>query len=274
MIPRLEQLASTIGNDDLLIVESRDAGTDVHTLALPLAYVYARNVLVLSSAAPDKPTSGGFLEWAESRYARVLFLGAGGTDLLSREWGATVLATARFRLPEYDAPLNAFPRYASAKQFDYTVYELMPGAGEELAAEFVLDIGVRDDLNVLRFHAKEETEGRTIRWSRNVSYILLPDLRPGSREVVLWLNDGGRPAAAPPAEVTIALADEPLGTITVDTGFKPYTVPIPEALASRIAAARAPVRLKLTTVIWNPEQVLGTADNRELGVMVDRVEVR
>lgn len=274
VIPRLEQLASTIGNDDLLIVESRDAGTDVHTLALPLAYVYARNVLVLSSAAPDKPTFGGFLEWAESRYARVLFLGAGGTDLLSREWGATVLATARFRLPEYDAPLNAFPRYASAKQFDYTVYELMPGAGEELAAEFVLDIGVRDDLNVLRFHAKEETEGRTIRWSRNVSYILLPDLRPGSREVVLWLNDGGRPAAAPPAEVTIALADEPLGTITVDTGFKPYTVPIPEALASRIAAARAPVRLKLTTVIWNPEQVLGTADNRELGVMVDRVEVR
>ena len=38
--------------------------------------------------------------------------------------------------------------------------------------------------------------------------------------------------------------------------------------------ADAPVRLKLTTVIWNPEQVLGTADNRELGVMVDRVEVR
>ena len=111
-------------------------------------------------AEPVLTTFGGFLEWAESRYARVLFLGAGGTDLLSREWGATVLATARFRLPEYDAPLNAFPRYASAKQFDYTVYELMPGAGEELAAEFVLDIGVRDDLNVLRFHAKEETEER------------------------------------------------------------------------------------------------------------------
>ena len=48
------QLAGRIGDDDLLIVESRDAGSDVHVLALPLAYIYARNVLVLSNAAPDK----------------------------------------------------------------------------------------------------------------------------------------------------------------------------------------------------------------------------
>lgn len=274
VIPRLEQLASAIGDDDLLIVESRDAATDVHTLALPLAYVYARNVLVLSSAAPDKPAFGGFLDWADRKYSRVLFLGAGGTDLLSRDWSASVLATARFQLPEYDAPLNAFPRYARAKQFDYTIYELTPGAGEEIANEFVLDIGTRDDLNVLRFHAKEETEGRTIRWSRDVSYILLPDLREGRREVVLWLSDGGRPPAAPPAVVTITLADQPLGTLAVDTGFKPYSVRIPEGLAAQVAAGGGPVRLRLTTPVWNPEEVLGTPDNRELGVMVDRVEVK
>jgi hypothetical protein len=274
VIPRLEQLASTIGDDDLLVVESRDAATDVHTLALPLAYVYARNVLVLSSAAPDKAAFGGFLEWAERKYSRVLFLGAGGTDLLSRDWSARVLTTARFQLPEYDAPLNAFPRRVSAKQFDYTVYELTAGGDEEPAGGLAFDIGLRDDLNVLRFHAKEETEGRTIRWSRDISYILLPELRPGSREVVLWLNDGGRPDAAPPAELTIALDEVPLGMVTVDTGFKPYSVLIPEALATRIAATRAPVRLKLTTTVWNPEQVLGTPDNRELGVMVDRVEVK
>ena len=83
VIPRIERIASSIGDDDLLIVESGNAGTDVHTLALPLAYIYARNVLVLNSPAPDKAAFGAFLEWASKKYSRVLFLGAGGTDLLS-----------------------------------------------------------------------------------------------------------------------------------------------------------------------------------------------
>ena len=53
LIPQLEQLARTIGDDDLVIAESRDTNSDVHVLALPLAYVYGRNVLVLTPARSD-----------------------------------------------------------------------------------------------------------------------------------------------------------------------------------------------------------------------------
>jgi hypothetical protein len=274
VIPRLERLAGTIGEDDLLIVESRDAGTDVHTLALPLAYIYARNVLVLNSAAPDKAAFAGFLQWADDRYTRVLFLGAGGTDLLSREWNVRVLHTERFQLPEYDAPLNEFPRYARAKQFDYTVYEFTPPAVEERGTGFELDVGVSDDLNVLRFYAKEDTEGRTFRWSQDVSYIVLPGIDAANREITVWMHDGGRPPAAPAADVTIALDQEVLGTVRVGTGFAAYAVPIPDTLAARLAERDAPVRLKLSVPVWNPEEVLGTPDDRELGVMVDRVTVK
>ena len=274
VIPRLEQLASSIGEDDLLIVESRDAGTDVHTLALPLAYIYARNVLVFSSPVPDKPTLAGFLLWAEERYARVLFLGAGGTDLLSREWNAVIVATDRFQVPEYDAPRNEFPRYARAKQFDYTVYEFTPPAGYDNEAEFVLDVGVGDDLNVLRFHAKEDTEGHTFRWSQDVSYVVMPGMQADNRQVTLWMSDGGRPDAAPPAEVTIDLEENVLGTVRVRTGFAAYTVSIPEHLAARLAARGLPVRLRLTTAVWRPDELLGTSDDRELGVMLDRVAVK
>ena len=69
------------------MVESRNA-SDTHVLALPLAYIYARNVLVLSSPKPDKTAFAGFLDWARTRYDRVLFMGGGGTDLLSPAWGA------------------------------------------------------------------------------------------------------------------------------------------------------------------------------------------
>jgi hypothetical protein len=35
-----------------------------------------------------------------------------------------------------------------------------------------------------------------------------------------------------------------------------------------------PVELRLLTTTWNPREVLGGNDDRELGVMLDRVAVR
>lgn len=274
VIPRLERVASTIADGDLLIVESGDAGTDVHTLALPLAYIYVRNVLVFNSSAPDKLAFEGFLNWAHERYTRVLFLGAGGTDLLSPAWDAAVVNTDRFRVPEYVAGPGEFPRQPRAKQFDYTIYEFIPPRVGGSASEVAVDLGTRDDLNVLRFHAKEETEGRSFRWSQDDSYVIVPQLDDDVRNVTLWMSDGGRPDAAPPAQVVVALDGEVIGRAEVNTGFKPYQFEIPASLAARIAAKKAPVRLKLTTPVWSPEVVLGTSDDRELGVMVDRVTVQ
>ena len=101
MIPQLEKLAAVVRDDDLVVVEGRDAGGDVHVLGLPLAYIYARNVLMLTPARPDKATFASFLDWAHTKYKRVLFLGGGGTDLLSHRYGVESLASERFQVPEY-----------------------------------------------------------------------------------------------------------------------------------------------------------------------------
>jgi hypothetical protein len=87
MIPRLETLAERIADDELVIAESRDSGSDIHVMATPLAYIYARNVLLLASPRPDKEAFARYLEAAQSQYRRVLFLGSGGTDLLSHRYG-------------------------------------------------------------------------------------------------------------------------------------------------------------------------------------------
>jgi hypothetical protein len=273
VIPKLEEIAGRIGDRDLLVVESR-AASDTHVLATPLAYIYARNVLVLNTPKPDKAAFAAFLDWARTHYSRVLFMGGGGTDLLSAAWDARALVGERFTIPEYDAPADAYPRFVRNKEFDYTLYELTPPSPEDATRPFDLDVGTNDDLYVVRFHSKERTEGRTIRWSRDRSYIAVTGIFPTSREVVLTLNDGGRPPAAPPADVTVALANEVLGTIAVRAGFKDYIVTIPPALAARLAGERRAVELTLRTTIWIPEKVLGTPDPRELGVMVDRVAIR
>ena len=80
VIPRLEKLARTFGDRDLVIVESRDA-SDVHVLALPLAYIYARNVLLLPNRRPDAATMERFIAWARRQYANVYFVGGGRTEL-------------------------------------------------------------------------------------------------------------------------------------------------------------------------------------------------
>ena len=272
IIPKLESISGQIGDRDLLIVESRGA-SDVHVLAVPLAYIYARNVLVLDSPRPNRETFGAFLDWAHTQYDRVLFMGGGGTSLLSPKWGVVPLASERFTIPEYDAPADAYPRFVRNKEFDYSLYEITRPDAASSRAPFDLDIGVNDDLYVVRFHAKEESEGRTFRWTRARSFVTITSIQPTTRELVLWMSDGGRPPAAPPADVTVALDNEPLGVVRVTTGFKPYTLPIPAALAARVAAAGM-ADVSLVTPVWQPRLVLGTADDRELGVMLDRVELR
>ena len=272
IIPRLEALAAQIGDGDLLVAESRNAGSDVHVLALPLAYIYARNVLVLATPVPDKVTFAAFLDWARTRYARVLFLGSGGSDLLSSRWTVEPLESVRFQVPEYDSPRNAYPRFSNQKEFDYSVYAFGPPSAEAPAS--TLDVGVADDLHAIRFHAKEQSNGVSYRWTQAQSFVVVNRIDAGARTLVLRMNDGGRPPAAPPADVTVLIGERLLGTVRVTGDFRDYAVPIPADLAAAAAATGEPVRVTIRTPTWNPLATLGTPDGRDLGVMVDRVAVR
>ena len=110
LIPKLEQLAARVGDRDLLLVESRNAGSDLHMLALPLAYIYARNVLVLNSPVPDKRPLEDFIEWARDAIQRTCssWEEAGRTCSPAR-LSAEPVGSDRFQVPEYAAPLNAYP---------------------------------------------------------------------------------------------------------------------------------------------------------------------
>jgi hypothetical protein len=274
VIPALEGIAAKVGDRDLLLVESRDVtGSDIHILGLPLAYIYARNVLVFSSAAPDRARLEAFLDDARQRYARVLFLGGGGTLLLSRRIGALPLDDGRIKIAEYaQTPWNIYPDGVHRKDFDYTLYEIT--TAEVADGGFSLDVGSRDDLNVVRFYAKETSDGRSIRWTGRQSAVSVTGLTGGEREIAITMHDGGRPPAEPRPVVQVFFNETPIGEVAVGAGFAVYRVPLPPALAAAAAASDEPARLRLTvSSTWNPRKLLGAPDDRELGVMVDRVEV-
>lgn len=275
MIPYVEHLASAFGPRDLVIMESRDAGesgSDIHVLGLPLAYIYAKPVLVLHSAKPDRTLFRAYLDVALTQYDRVFFVGTGGTTLLSRQIVATPVSSDRVQIDEFEVTRDRLPRDIRKKEFDYGIYQLTIGHAED--GPFTLDIGVRDDLHVLRFYAKESTEGRTIRWTQDASEVAVSGLRGTERDVELVMSDGGRPAEAPAARVAVWFNGVQIGDTAVAGGFRSYHFAVPAALAQAAARSDEPATLRLVSTVWSPREVLGTPDGRALGVMVDTVTVR
>ena len=111
------------------------------------------------------------------------------------------------------------------------------------------------------------------RWTRRTSYILLLGMTEQARQLTIWMSNGGRPRAAAPATVEVAFGEQVVGTATPDDGMRPYVFRIPADVAARAAGDLDPVRLRLQVPTWNPAQLLGVNDSRDLGVMVTRVEV-
>jgi hypothetical protein len=273
LIPRLEALAAGFSPEDLILMEARDAGSDIHVFGPPLAFIYAKNVLLLFSARPDKATLAAFIEWARTKYRAVYFIGGGGTDLLSHRYGLRSVGSERFQVPEFETTREALPRAARRKEFEYGVYEFTPHVPRS-DMWFDLDVGTRDDLHVVRFRAKEISDDRTFRWTGTASAVTVTTMPASAREVTLVMSDGGRPPAAPPAIVQVFLHNQLLGRIEVDGGFRPYTLEVSPELAGQVAVASDPVELRLVTTLWNPAEVLGSTDDRDLGVMVDRVTIK
>jgi hypothetical protein len=270
-IREVEKLAQRTTSRDLVLFEAR-GDSDVHVFALPLAYAYGRDALVLESQRPDRRKFEEFLRWATSHYERVLFVASGGTDLLSRAIIATPVAFSPMSLPEYaTAPWNEFPAGARQKDLGYCIYQLT--LGETEAHGFVLDVGTLDDLHVLRFRARETAEGRTIRWTGPQSFIAVTGLTGNERQLTMVMHDGGRPPNAPPAEIELFFNETPLGKIRVGSGFKEYTVTLPADVVRAASASQDPAILRIVTSTWSPSDYLGSTDNRALGVMVDRVEI-
>ena len=159
------------------------------------------------------------------------------------------------------------------KEFDFGLYKFVPVTRER--QPFVLDVGWMDDLQVVQFYAKERlSEDLTFRWSSKQSSVSIVNAPPSSHQVTVWASDGGRPASEEPAYIAVSINDVKLGHALVKTGFLPYTFAIPPNVAEDLGKATTQIPLLIEGNTWNPSKTLSTTDDRELGVMIDRVEIR
>jgi hypothetical protein len=268
---KIDRIASRFGSQDLLVVESRNA-SDVHVIALPLAYIWGKPALVLNTPKPDPLLFAEFIRWARQRYQTVYFLGGGGTDLLSRDVSVEPVGSERFQVPEYESLMNAYPTHVRRKEFDFGIYRFVDP--QPLPDGIAFDVGTMDDLQVVRFNAKERDRRGTFRWTRGQSYLSLLGVDETRRELVLWMNNGNRPPAAGPATLEAFFGETSLGKVTVGLADQAYVFDIPQPLAAQAARNIGAATVRLISSTFNPRALTGADDDRELGVKVDRVELR
>ncbi len=168
----------------------------------------------------------------------------------------------------YDAPADAYPRFIRHKEFDYSIYELTPPRAGQGPEGFDLDVGVNDDLHVVRFHAKETSEGRTFRWSRALDclYRRAHDRQPRHRAVDerRWTSGRRRPG-----QRDYRARQRRSRCRARRHGLQALHAADSARGSRAIAHHRAADELSIATTAWKPEVVLGTGDTRDLGVMVD-----
>ena len=75
------------------------------------------------------------------------------------------------------------------------------------------------------------------------------------------------------ARIQIVINETLLGEASLTSEFLPYSFDIPVEIPADMTRTGNTTPLLITANTWNPGQVLGTPDDRELGVMVDRVVV-
>jgi len=272
VIPRIDAVAAQIHDDDLVIIESRGA-SDVHVLGLPLAYIYARNVLVLATDAPPEADVMTLFDWGSRRFARVLYMGSGGSTLLNRAIDAEPVFSDAIWVPEYERSWDHFPAEARRKSFVFTVFRLVPTRA--LPESTRVDVGAADELAVSEFHTREQNDELKFRWTTAESQVRLrlPAHRPAT--LTLWMGNGGRPRTVSPARVTVLIGRRPIGSATVtESAIHPFEFVLPPEVVSEAVAGDGFLVVRLATPTWNPRIALGVPDDRDVGVMVTRVELR
>ena len=168
IIPRLEQLAGSIGDDDLLIVESRDAAPTCTSWRCrsptSTRATCSCSTRRCRTRRRSRRSSSGRARATDACSSSA----AAAPTCCRRRWSARAVAERSVPGAGVRSAGRTRIRAASRRRSSTTAStSSRPPAPATPEARFDLDVGMRDDLNVVRFHAKEVTEGRTFRWTQD-----------------------------------------------------------------------------------------------------------
>ena len=270
-LAQLAQLASRFEPDALILFDNGDPSQHV---TQPLAYLFHRQVFVLQRERPDATFLHRLLE-ATGAQGKPIYLALSGGEL---DWHPPdirfePLGDFILQVPIAERSTQHVPRQVVPLSYRFDLYSIIPIQGSEGAGGSKgVEMGP-GEYPYLRggFYGWETMpDGTTFRWTNGMGRIVLP--RPSMGDLRLDLSvAGGCPSQVPLVQLSVWVNGVPVGERTLDYGytFETWNLTVPQGYLP----ATSEVEIELRSDTWVPKDVGYNEDPRELGVMVDWVEV-
>ena len=265
---QLSRLAEQLGDRAAVIFESPLMGDP---FALPLTYLYDRDSFVLQDL--DNEQFFDLVERWRDRGREVFYIAYDGlTRIRSDDYIFSPVGEIALDIPLPETSFERLPKGIVHLPYDLEIYKIEPAwKSESPIYPFSLDVG-RFDYGYLisGFYDRESSGGGWYRWTGKTAELLLP-WAPEGKSFVLSLAVGSpRPAGVEPAKVSLYLNGVLLDRFDLDNEFRTQTIAVPPDSIADPQAKTALLRLE--TNAWIPAEA-GLGDVRELGIVLDRVEL-
>ena len=270
-IDQVSAIAEELGKDDVVVFIDVDIGNTVGT---PLQYVFQKPVFVLQKGEPDLDKVGTVLKKWRLNGGTISWMVANSLTPPPKGFTFTPVKEFFIDVPYLEHSYEHFPTKVNRLLIPLTLYELdyaKTVESSEVIPELV-DVGASDYGSLVRgFHGKEQMpDGTTFRWTNGIGRVVLS--RPSMGDLRLDLSvASGRPPQAPLAKLSVWVNGVLVGeqTLAHDHTFETWNLTVPEDYLP----AASEVEIELRSDTWAPKDVGYNEDPRELGVMVDWVEI-
>ena len=263
-------VARRFGPRDVVLFEQPK---NIHLLSLPLWGLYGANALEFRRFNPDPERLAHLIAAWRKTYRNIYFVTSYRTDVCGLFLERT--QTFRFTSSEFEWTYDRVPSKAEPRVVEFFLSRVIEPETLRVSIEPVIDIGGSGDPQTSGFFESEATGERTYRWTGGcldergnaTGSIYVPAAFAGAR-IRIRATAHLRPANAKPARVAAFFDQVQVGEFTADGTWRDFEVTLPSPLpkGSKI--------LRLDVPAWRPTNTDPLAtDNRDLGIMVDTIEV-
>jgi hypothetical protein len=267
----VSDVARRFGPKDVVLFEQPK---NIHLLSLPLWGLYGANALEFRRFNPDPVKLRHLIAAWRPVYRNIYLVTSFRTDVCGLFLERA--QTFRFASEEFEWTYDRVPKKSEGRVVEFFLSRVVEPQSMRVSTEPIVDIGGAGDPQTSGFFESEATGEQTYRWTGGcldergnaTGSIYLPAATSGAR-VVIRATAHLRPASAKPAQVTAYFNDTPIGEFTADGTWRDFAIALPTPLPE------GPKILRLDVPAWRPSNTDPLAtDTRDLGIMVDRVEVQ
>lgn len=282
LVAQLTPWVESLDPDDVILFDDDRPVSTGTTVGTPLHYLFGHTVFDLQETYLDREILTGLIGRFEAQGRRVLI--AVGPDGVREPFASFSLAPLPglwLETQVLESSYLHFPREVRRARIALGLYEL---SSEEsaISAPLRVDVGSSDFFYLGDgWHSKERlADGTTMRWMSGAAQLGFPPLVAGKGDAQLRFQLATSPQSGhTPTEVTLRYcggipacdlrdAREVIAHWQVGTTFAGYEARIPTLMLHDGA-----LTFWLETDSWNPLASGLSADDRDLGVMVDWVSV-